>query len=91
MRGKAEPGDKTMLDVWEPVVRYMEQAKEQISWQTVKDIAEQSMNRHPGDGGKERAGFLPGGTLVRSLGSGGGVFLLLLSDMGRPTMEGDGQ
>ena len=43
MRGKAEPGDKTMLDVWEPVVRYMEQAKEQISWQMVKDIAEQSM------------------------------------------------
>jgi phosphoenolpyruvate---glycerone phosphotransferase subunit DhaL len=32
-----------MLDVWEPVVRYMEQAKEQISWQMVKDIAEQSM------------------------------------------------
>lgn len=43
MRGKAEVGDKTMVDVWEPVVQYIKQAKDDISWQTVKEIAKQSM------------------------------------------------
>lgn len=43
MRGKAKAGDKTMVDVLEPVVRYMEQEKDDISWQNVKKIAQQSM------------------------------------------------
>lgn len=43
MRGKAEPGDKTMIDVWEPVVDYMVQAKQDFSWQKVKELAAQSM------------------------------------------------
>ncbi|MBA4603748.1 dihydroxyacetone kinase subunit DhaL [Thermoactinomyces mirandus] len=45
MRGKAEPGDKTMIDVWEPVVDYMVRAGQDLSWQKVKDIAVQSMEK----------------------------------------------
>lgn len=45
MRGKAEPGDKTMIDVWEPVVDYMIQATQDFSWQKVRQIAVQSMEK----------------------------------------------
>ncbi len=45
MRGKAEPGDKTMIDVWDPVVDYMLQAKQGFSWQKVRQIAAQSMEK----------------------------------------------
>ncbi|MGA8942999.1 MAG: dihydroxyacetone kinase subunit DhaL [Thermoactinomyces sp.] len=59
MRGKAEPGDKTMIDVWEPVVNYMVQAGPDLSWQKVKDIAEQSMEKTKAlQARKGRASFL---------------------------------
>lgn len=42
-RGKAAAGDKTMLDVWEPVVAYMHNATEQFDGQELLRIAKLQM------------------------------------------------
>ncbi|MFC7443114.1 dihydroxyacetone kinase subunit DhaL [Laceyella putida] len=44
MRGKAQLGDKTMIDVWEPVTRQMEQ-QANCSWAEVRRQAEDALSR----------------------------------------------
>ena len=39
LRGKAEVGNKTMLDVWEPVAQYVQEHAEQLSWFELNDFA----------------------------------------------------
>jgi len=45
LRGKAEVGNKTMLDVWEPVARYVQEHAEQLSWIALNDFARLSMEK----------------------------------------------
>ncbi|WP_268898729.1 dihydroxyacetone kinase subunit DhaL [Brevibacillus migulae] len=45
LRGKAEVGSKTMLDVWEPVAQYVQEHAEQLSWSALNDLARLSMEK----------------------------------------------
>lgn len=45
MRGKAETGNKTMVDVWEPVSAYVEEKKEDLSWERLKQFAREQMEK----------------------------------------------
>ncbi|HET7580353.1 MAG TPA: dihydroxyacetone kinase subunit DhaL [Bacillales bacterium] len=43
MRGKAEIGEKTMLDVWQPAADYMTENGEEASWDRLKSLCEEKM------------------------------------------------
>lgn len=45
LRGKAEAGNKTMLDVWEPVAAYVKEQAEQLSWDALRDFARGQMEK----------------------------------------------
>lgn len=42
-RGRAQTGDKTMLDVWEPVTAYIQEHRENLSYQNVIDFCKEQM------------------------------------------------
>lgn len=42
-RGKAETGEKTMLDVWQPAVDYMTENGEEASWEQLKALCQEKM------------------------------------------------
>lgn len=59
MRGKAELGDKTMLDVWEPVSRFFVESGEQLSWRELRVFAGEQMEKtKPLTAKKGRAAYL---------------------------------
>ncbi|MBA4494672.1 dihydroxyacetone kinase subunit L [Paenactinomyces guangxiensis] len=59
MRGKAAPGEKTLLDVWEPVSSYVAEYVADLSWQSLKSFAYQQMeNTRPLEAKKGRASYL---------------------------------
>lgn len=59
MRGKAKLGDKTMLDVWEPVSRFFVENGEDLSWQELRIFAEEQMEKtKPLTAKKGRAAYL---------------------------------
>lgn len=43
MRGKANLHDKTMIDVWEPIVSYMKEHQENVNWDTIITLAQEKM------------------------------------------------
>jgi dihydroxyacetone kinase-like protein len=59
MRGKAELGNKTMLDVWEPVALYVEQKGEQLSWPELITFCKEQMEKTKSlEAKKGRAAYL---------------------------------
>ncbi|SEN13230.1 dihydroxyacetone kinase subunit DhaL [Lihuaxuella thermophila] len=59
MRGKAELGDKTMVDVWEPVSRFVAEKAEHLSWRELCVFAEEQMDKtKPLQAKKGRAAYL---------------------------------
>ncbi|MFT4416855.1 dihydroxyacetone kinase subunit DhaL [Fredinandcohnia humi] len=57
MRGKANLGDKTMVDVWEPVVAYLQ--GDQVDWDTFISLAKTNMeNTEQLEAKKGRAAYL---------------------------------
>ncbi|HET7658671.1 MAG TPA: dihydroxyacetone kinase subunit DhaL [Bacillales bacterium] len=43
LRGKAEPGEKTMLDVWQPAADYMKENGKDASWSHFKSLCLEKM------------------------------------------------
>lgn len=43
MRGKANLSDKTMIDVWEPVLCFLKESGEEVNWDTASHLAEEKM------------------------------------------------
>jgi dihydroxyacetone kinase-like protein len=59
MRGKAELGNKTMLDVWEPMAMYIEQNGDELSWQELLAFCKEQMEKtKPLEAKKGRAAYL---------------------------------
>ncbi|MFO1442460.1 dihydroxyacetone kinase subunit L [Bacillus sp. Bva_UNVM-123] len=42
-RGKAAIGDKTMIDVWEPAIHFLEIHKDELDWEEFTDFVEERM------------------------------------------------
>lgn len=42
-RGKAEAGDKTMIDIWVPVARLLREKKEAVAFEEIIDVARQAL------------------------------------------------
>lgn len=65
LRGKAQIGEKTMLDVWEPVASYIAQQGQETTWDKVKEYCQEQMEKTKSlEAKKGRASFLGG----RSIG-----------------------
>lgn len=45
VRGKANLGDKTMVDVWEPILHYLQTKKEDSNWDEVILLAKEKMEQ----------------------------------------------
>lgn len=43
MRGKANLSDKTMIDVWEPVLTFLQESGEEVNWDTADHLAKEKM------------------------------------------------
>lgn len=43
MRGKANISDKTMIDVWEPVLLFLKESGENVDWDAATQLAEEKM------------------------------------------------
>jgi phosphoenolpyruvate---glycerone phosphotransferase subunit DhaL len=43
MRGKAHLTDKTMIDVWEPVLSFLKESGEEVNWDAADDLAKEKM------------------------------------------------
>jgi phosphoenolpyruvate---glycerone phosphotransferase subunit DhaL len=43
MRGKANLTDKTMIDVWEPVLSFLRENGEEVNWDAADDVAKEKM------------------------------------------------
>jgi dihydroxyacetone kinase-like protein len=86
-RGKAEPGDKTMCDVWLPVVESLRQSSEQHlsiqpRWMPPAN-RQRSRPRHHHHAGAQRPRQLPRRTQHRASGSGRNLGDVYGSDAGR--------
>ncbi|WP_409299791.1 dihydroxyacetone kinase subunit DhaL [Peribacillus sp. SCS-155] len=42
-RGKANIGDKTMLDIWEPALHYLQKNQEQVNWDEFMEFLEEKL------------------------------------------------
>lgn len=87
MRGNAQAGEKTMLDVWEPVVDYLASSGDSFSWQEVRRISlEQMEHTRQMEARKGRAAYLGS----RSVGhlDPGSVSSAYLFEALAETMEG---
>ncbi|MGD8190209.1 dihydroxyacetone kinase subunit DhaL [Brevibacillus ginsengisoli] len=59
LRGKAQIGEKTMLDVWEPVVSYIAEQGNETLWDHVKELSHEQMEKTKSlEAKKGRASFL---------------------------------
>jgi phosphoenolpyruvate---glycerone phosphotransferase subunit DhaL len=43
MRGKAHITDKTMIDVWEPILSFLKESGEEVNWDAADDLAKEKM------------------------------------------------
>ncbi|KXG45058.1 dihydroxyacetone kinase subunit DhaL [Tepidibacillus decaturensis] len=59
LRGKAQVGDKTMLDVWEPIARFVREQGETLDWQQLMETSKKYMeNTKHLQANKGRAAYL---------------------------------
>ncbi|MCU9612701.1 dihydroxyacetone kinase subunit DhaL [Caldibacillus lycopersici] len=88
MRGKAQLGDKTMIDVWEPVVEFLKN-HEQVTGKQLADLAKEKMEATKDiEAKKGRAAYL-GKRSIGHLDPGAVSSYLLFSSLSRTFSEGE--